>query len=184
MWIHWIQERIVVLVSDVADIAPVCYPTYYELTILDGDLTYFNSQGTYYFQQQITCTDADSGDSLNYVESVTTGTASDWDMIGSVYLMIQNNPPSPIKVAYVQTIVRSLVFPNRVIFNARHPPPPPLCVHFGLDILTFGLGPQPGNAAFSKMQPRLKNCNSKNATQNCNVQKCNLKSQNMPLKNA
>ena len=155
-------RRIVVLVSDVADIAPVCYPTYYELTISDGDLTYFNSQGTYYFQQQITCTDGDSGDSLNYVESVTTGTATDWDMIGCVYLIIQNNPPPPIKVAYVQTIVRSLVFPDRVIFNSRHP----LVHSFRSGHIDFRSGISTWECYFFKNatkieELRLKKCNTK-----------------------
>ena len=40
------------------------------------------------------------------------------------------------KIAYVQTIVRSFFFQTVCIST--------LCVHFGLDISTFGLAPQPG----------------------------------------
>ena len=47
---------------------------------------------------------------------------------------------SQMKSSYVKTFARSLVFPDRVILKARHL----LCVHFGLDISTIGLGPQPG----------------------------------------
>ena len=39
------------------------------------------------------------------------------------------------KNTYVQTFVRSIVQTT----------PPPLCNHFGLNISTFGLGPQPGD---------------------------------------
>ena len=56
--------------------------------------------------------------------------------------------PSQTQSAYVQTIVRSCP-DHRAFIRVSRPcnferTTPPSCVHFGLDISGFGLGPQPG----------------------------------------
>ena len=50
---------------------------------------------------------------------------------------------SRLSWVHIQTFVRFSLFPDHLNLNARHPPS---CVHLGLDISTFRLGPQPGNA--------------------------------------
>ena len=56
------------------------------------------------------------------------------------------------KIAYVQTIVRSKLHMSRLscvhFFSRPCNFERTLCVHFGLDISTFGLGPQPGKLLY------------------------------------
>ena len=48
--------------------------------------------------------------------------------------------PRQTERTYVQTIVRSFVFPDHVVLNARHPPPPPLVRSFRSGHIDFWSG--------------------------------------------
>ncbi|XP_063726758.1 protocadherin Fat 4-like isoform X3 [Symsagittifera roscoffensis] len=80
---HCISDVIYISVSDVVDSDPECYPKYYEITLDDGDVSFFTTDGTFYFQQTIACSDTDFGDTLTYAETVSTGNAADWNMTGN-----------------------------------------------------------------------------------------------------